>query len=513
MDLPSWIANAPFKFGKVLVANRGEIACRIIRGCQEMGLATVAIYNDADANAMHVELADESVHLEGDDLASTYLSANSIINACRISRADALHPGYGFLSERADFAELVGSSGIIWIGPPAKAIDSMGDKVKARRLMLNAGVPLVPGAELTFQDSLNDTVDELRRASSEVGFPILLKASAGGGGKGMRSVETSGELEAAYLSAKREALSAFGDDTIYLERRIVSPRHIEIQILCDTHGGAIHLLERECSIQRRHQKVIEEAPSVALSVGMREQMGEAAINAAKAVHYVGAGTVEFLLSGDEFFFLEMNTRLQVEHPVTELVTGVDLVQEQLRIAAGHPLEIAQDEVFPRGWAIEARIYSEDAANGFLPSIGPIAVFRPPEGPGIRLDTGVRQGDEARIDFDPMLAKLIVHAPDRQRAIERMSRALEDFIILGVTTNIEFLRSAITHQKFAAGDTTTDFIESIWPDGWESLGDPAAAVIAAASAEKAGLHLGILSVELEDSPDPYNPFSTLGRRYP
>jgi acetyl/propionyl-CoA carboxylase alpha subunit len=242
-------------------------------------------------------------------------------------------------------------------------------------------------------------------------------------------------------------------------------------------------------------------------------MGEAAINAAKAVHYVGAGTVEFLLSGDEFFFLEMNTRLQVEHPVTELVTGVDLVQEQLRIAAGHPLEITQDEVFPRGWAIEARIYSEDAANGFLPSTGPIAVFRPPEGPGIRLDTGIRQGDEARIDFDPMLAKLIVHAPDRQRAIERMSRALEDFIILGVTTNIEFLRSAITHQKFASGDTTTDFIESIWPDGWKSLGDSAAAVIAAASAEKAGLHLGVLSVELEDSPDPYNPFTTLGRRYP
>jgi len=380
-------------------------------------------------------------------------------------------------------------------------------------LMLNAGVPLVPGAELTSNDSLADTVDELRRASSEVGFPILLKASAGGGGKGMRSVETSGELEAAYLSAKREALSAFGDDTIYLERRIVSPRHIEIQILCDTHGGAIHLLERECSIQRRHQKVIEEAPSVAISAKMREQMGEAAINAAKAVHYVGAGTVEFLLSGDEFFFLEMNTRLQVEHPVTELVTGVDLVQEQLRIAAGHPLEITQDEVFPRGWAIEARIYSEDAANGFLPSTGPIAVFRPPEGPGIRLDTGIRQGDEARIDFDPMLAKLIVHAPDRQRAIERMSRALEDFIILGVTTNIEFLRSAITHQKFASGDTTTDFIESIWPDGWKSLGDSAAAVIAAASAEKAGLHLGVLSVELEDSPDPYNPFTTLGGRYP
>jgi acetyl-CoA carboxylase biotin carboxylase subunit len=513
MVLPDWIADAPFKFSKVLIANRGEIACRIIRGCQEMGLATVAIYNDADTNALHVELADESVHLEGDDLASTYLSSVAIINACRKSGANALHPGYGFLSERAEFAELVGASGIIWIGPTAKAIASMGDKVRARRLMLEAGVPLVPGAELAEQATLPETIDELHRVANEVGYPVLLKASAGGGGKGMRAVDSPGELEASYLSAKREALSAFGDDTIYIERRIVAPRHIEIQILSDTHGETIHLLERECSIQRRHQKVVEEAPSVAISSEIREQMGEAAVNAAKAVHYVGAGTVEFLLSRDEFFFLEMNTRLQVEHPVTELVTGVDLVQEQLRIAAGFPLAISQADVTPRGWAIEARIYSEDAANGFLPATGPLAIFRPPEGPGIRLDTGVREGDVASIEFDPMLAKLIVHAPDRGRAIERMARALDDFIILGVTTNVEFLRDVISHPKFADGDTTTDFIESIWPDGWQSFADGAAAVVAAASAEKEGLHLASSSAGQEESPDPFNPFITLGRSFP
>ncbi|MDP6099165.1 MAG: biotin carboxylase N-terminal domain-containing protein [Candidatus Thalassarchaeaceae archaeon] len=513
MSQPAWIAEAPFKFSKVLIANRGEIACRIIRGCKEMGLATVAIFNDSDIGAMHVELADESVHLEGSEISSTYLSHTAIINACRTSGADALHPGYGFLSERSDFAELVGASGIIWIGPPAKAIDSMGDKVRSRRLMIDAEIPLVPGAELVPGKSLSETVEELHRHATEIGYPLLLKASAGGGGKGMREVNSPGELETSYLAAQREALSSFGDDTVYIERRIVAPRHIEIQLLCDTHGGAIHLLERECSIQRRHQKVIEEAPSSALSAEIRQAMGEAAVNAARAVHYVGAGTVEFLQSGDDFFFLEMNTRLQVEHPVTEFVTGVDLVQEQLRIAAGLPLTISQEQVSPRGWAIEARIYSEDAANGFLPATGPLRVWRPPEGPGIRLDTGVREGDEARIDFDPMLAKLIVHAPSREGAIERMRRALGDFVILGVTTNIEFLHDVITHPQFASGATTTDFIEREWPNGWSSCGDEKVAVIAAAIGEKAGLHLSSSPVSQSDSIDPYNPFMTIGRSFP
>ena len=507
----SWMDGAPFKFTKVLIANRGEIACRIIRGCKEMGLSTVAIYNDSDIGSLHTELADESVHLEGSELSSTYLSQHAIINACRISGANAIHPGYGFLSERAEFAELVEASGIIWIGPPAKAIDSMGDKVRARRIMLDADVPLVPGAELESGNSLSETIDELHKLATEIGYPVLLKASAGGGGKGMREVFSPGELESSYLAAQREAKASFGDGTVYIERRIISPRHIEIQVLCDTHGNAIHLLERECSIQRRHQKVIEEAPSSAISSEMRAAMGAAAINAALSVHYVGAGTVEFLQSGDEFFFLEMNTRLQVEHPVTELITGVDLVQEQLRIASGLPLTISQEDVSPRGWAIEARIYSEDASNDFLPAAGELRIWRPPEGPGIRLDTGVREGDEARIDFDPMLAKLIVHAPSRVSAIERMNRALSDFVILGVTTNVEFLRDVIIHPRFLRGDTTTDFIDSEWPEGWTSRGDTKVAVISAAVGEKAGLHLS--GATSSDPIDIYNPFLTLGRSFP
>ncbi len=511
MATPSWMQEAPFKFSKVLVANRGEIACRVFRACKEMGLETVAIHNDADVGALHVEMADEAVHLQGSDLASTYLSSTAIINACRATGADALHPGYGFLSERSDFAELVEASGIVWIGPPPNAIEAMGDKVMARRLMEQAGVPLVPGAEVTPGKGLSETMDELQKLAEEVGYPLLLKASAGGGGKGMRAVESPGELESAYLAAQREARSAFGDDTVYVERRIVAPRHIEIQLLCDTHGNALHLLERECSVQRRHQKVIEEAPSPVVNESLRSAMGEAAVDAAKAVDYVGAGTVEFLLSGDEFFFLEMNTRLQVEHPVTELVTGVDLVQEQLKVASGLPLTMTQDTISPRGWAIEARIYSEDAASGFLPATGPLQVWMPPEGPGVRLDTGVREGDYAGIEFDPMLAKLIVHASSRDRAIERMRRALSEFVILGVTTNIEFLHDVVSHPSYSEGATTTDFIESHWPSGWSTSGESLVAVVAAAVAQKAELHLGGGG----DDSDfiVYNPFQSVGRSFP
>ncbi len=508
-----WMTDAPFKFSKVLIANRGEIACRIIRACREMSLASVAIYSDADNDPLHVEMADESIHLSGDDLASTYLSGSAIINACRAVGADAIHPGYGFLSERADFAELVEASGIIWIGPPAKAIDSMGDKVRARRLMTEAGVPLVPGAELVDSGDLSEVMAQLHARAAEVGFPLLLKASAGGGGKGMRAVDGAGELDSAYLSAQREAQSSFGDGTVYLERRLISPRHIEIQVLCDTHGNAVHLLERECSIQRRHQKVVEEAPSPHISDLLRNEMGAAALAAAQSVHYVGAGTVEFLVVGGEFFFLEMNTRLQVEHPVTEMVTGVDLVQEQFRIGCGLPLTLNQEEITPRGHAIEVRIYAEDAANNFLPATGPLSLWRPPVGPGIRLDSGVREGDEASIDFDPMLAKLVVHGSDRVRAIERMRGALTDFVILGTTTNVEFLHDVVSHPAFAEGDTTTDFIEQHWPSGWSAQAEDSVAVLAAASGEKWGLYLDEAGESSGDLVDPYNPFMTLSRNFP
>jgi acetyl-CoA carboxylase biotin carboxylase subunit len=513
MATPDWMIDAPFKFSKVLIANRGEIACRIIRGCREMGLKSVAVYSDADSEAMHVEMADESVHLAGDGLASTYLSGAAIINACRTVGANAIHPGYGFLSERADFAELVEASGLIWIGPPAKAIDSMGDKVRARRLMAETGVPLVPGAELSDGGDLTSVMAKLHATAAEVGYPLLLKASAGGGGKGMRAVEGPGELDSSFLAAQREAQSSFGDGTIYLERRLISPRHIEIQVMCDTHGNGVHLLERECSIQRRHQKVVEEAPSPYLSEELREQMGEAALAAARSVHYVGAGTVEFLVAGGEFYFLEMNTRLQVEHPVTEMVTGVDLVQEQLRVACGLPLSLTQAEITPRGHAIEVRIYAEDAANNFLPVTGPLAIWRPPIGPGIRLDTGVREGDEASIDFDPMLAKLVVHGSDRGRAIERMRGALADFVILGTTTNVEFLHDVVSHPAFAEGDTTTDFIEQHWPAGWSAKAEDAVAVISAATGEKLGLYLDEVEQTSGDLVDPFNPFMTLSRNFP
>jgi acetyl-CoA carboxylase biotin carboxylase subunit len=508
-----WMTDAPFKFSKVLIANRGEIACRIIRACREMGLASVAIYSDADGDALHVEMADESVHLAGDDLASTYLSGSAIINACRVVGADAIHPGYGFLSERADFAELVEASGIIWIGPTAKAIDSMGDKVRARRLMAEAGVPLVPGAELSDAADLATVMAQLHKTAAEVGFPLLLKASAGGGGKGMRAVDGPGELDSSYLAAQREAQSSFGDGTIYVERRLVSPRHIEIQVLCDTHGNGVHLLERECSIQRRHQKVVEEAPSPHITEALRNEMGEAALSAARSVHYVGAGTVEFLVVDGKFYFLEMNTRLQVEHPVTEMVTGVDLVQEQLRVACGLPLTLVQADITPRGHAIEVRIYAEDPANDFLPATGPLAIWRPPVGPGIRLDTGVREGDEASIEFDPMLAKLVVHGSDRSRAIERMRGALTDFVILGTTTNVEFLQDVVSHPSFAKGDTTTDFIEQHWPGGWSAKAEDSVAVLAAASGEKLGLYLDEVEQSSGDLVDPYNPFMTLSRSFP
>ncbi len=457
MTGPDWMVNAPRPITKVLVANRGEIACRVFKACAELGIDSVAIFSEPDRGSMHMQMADEAIHLRGDTLAETYLNIEAILAAAKESGADAIHPGYGFLSERSSFANAVQEADLIWIGPSAFAIDEMGDKVRARRAMIAASVPVIPGEELPLDDS-EEMVDELVRAATRVGYPLLLKASAGGGGKGMRVVREPRYLQREYSAASREATTAFGDGTVYVERLLEKSRHIEVQILADSFGNTVHLFERECSIQRRHQKVVEEAPSPVLKAETRAAMGAAAVSAAKAVEYVGAGTVEFLLAEDgDFHFLEMNTRLQVEHPVTECISGVDLVAEQLRVAAGLPLPFNQDDLSIRGHAIEVRIYAEDPANGFLPATGPLAMFRPPEGPGIRLDTGVREGDEASIDFDPMLAKLIVHASDRPAAIRRMKRACEDFVLLGTTTNLGFLSDIMSHKAYEAGETTTDFI--------------------------------------------------------
>ena len=521
--LPDWMRESPSPFSKVLVANRGEIACRIIRACRELELQTVAVHSRGDTSALHVELADEAVLLEG-DLSATYLSIEAIIRACVDTGAQAVHPGYGFLSERAEFAHAIEAAGLVWIGPPASAIESMGDKVAARRTMREAGVPVTPGGELSETDDLPARMLALHELASRVGFPLLLKASAGGGGKGMRIVHSAGELDSAYVAGQREALSAFGDGTVYVESLLETPRHIEVQVLADSEGDVIHLLERECSVQRRHQKVVEEAPSAAIDVATRDAMGDAAVAAARAVNYLGAGTVEFLVSADgSFYFLEMNTRIQVEHPVTELITGVDLVQEQLRIAAGLPLSITQSDVAADGHAIEARIYAEDPANGFLPAGGKLVVWDPPVGPGIRLDEGVREGDDVSMDYDPIVAKLVVHAPDRDRAISRMSRALSEFVVLGATTNIEFLRDVVSHPGFAAAETTTDFISRCWPEGWSADLDsdpvPPSAILLAAVGEQLALHrvgasaVGNVLDEEDAGPDPYNPFLTLRRSFP
>ncbi len=444
---------------RLLVANRGEIACRILRACREADIETVAIFAPDDANSLFTEMADITVALDGETIGETYLDIEQILSVARHFKVDAIHPGYGFLSERSEFAEAVMNAGIIWVGPSVEAIDLMGDKMTARKTMKNAGVPVIPGEEI------EGGIDAIVMASKRVGFPLLLKASAGGGGKGMRAVHSEDQIQSAAQSAQREALKAFGDDRIYVERLLAGSRHIEIQILADQHGSTIHLGERECSVQRRHQKVFEESPSIAVNDNLREAMGQAAINAAKAVDYVGAGTVEFLLSANgEFFFLEMNTRIQVEHPVTEMVTGVDLVREQIRIAQGQRMSIKTCQM--RGHAIEVRLYAEDPKNNFLPAIGKLLCFQPPEGPGIRLDTGFREGDEVTPNYDPMLSKLIVWAPSREEALARMRCALEDFVVLGCVTNITFLRALCLHPDVITGRTTTDMIETIWPDGWD-----------------------------------------------
>jgi 3-methylcrotonyl-CoA carboxylase alpha subunit len=440
-------------FKSVLIANRGEIAVRVIAACQQMGIQTIAVYSDADASAMHVRLADAAYRIGPASARESYLNIAAILAVARERGAEAIHPGYGFLSENADFAAACAAAGIVFIGPPPEAIRLMGSKTAAKRAVEARGVPTVPGYA-----GEDQSPRRMEREAARISFPLMIKAAAGGGGKGMREVHESATFAEALAAAKREALAAFGDDAVFLERLLVAPRHIEFQILADRYGQAIHLGERECSIQRRHQKVIEESPSVAVSPELRARMGEAAVQAALAAGYVNAGTVEFLLDErGEFYFLEMNTRLQVEHPVTESVTGLDLVRHQLLIAAGKSLALRQEQIAPRGHAIEARLYAEDPANEYLPSTGRLLVFAPPRGPSVRVDAGVAAGDEVTIYYDPLLAKLIVADEDRASAIARLRWALDRFAVLGVQTNTPLLQAIAADPDFAAGKTTTAFL--------------------------------------------------------
>ena len=492
---------------RTLVANRGEIACRILRACKEAGIEGVAIHAANDTGSLFTEIADIAIPLQGEGLAETYLNQEQILEIAIQNGCDSIHPGFGFLSERADFAQAVMDSGLIWIGPSPEAITQMGDKMTARITMKAAGVPVIPGEEI------DGGLEEVLAIAPSVGYPLLLKATAGGGGKGMRAVYEEENLESEAKAAMREALNAFGDDRVYVERLLTGSRHIEIQVLADKYGRTIHLGERECSVQRRHQKVFEEAPSVAIDAELRQAMGEAACDAARAVNYEGAGTVEFLVTPTgEFFFLEMNTRIQVEHPVTEMVTGVDLVREQLRIAGGEAMSCGDLNI--RGHAIEVRLYAEDPANNFLPAIGQLKRFIPPTGPGVRLDTGVREGDAVTPDYDPMLAKLIVWAPSRKEALQRMGRALDEFVVLGCTTNVRFLRELCDHPDVVDGWTTTDMIDRLWPDGWnpDLPAIIADAGLLIASACESTNH-GRTATSQSGSSQAPSPFSQLSRRYP
>jgi 3-methylcrotonyl-CoA carboxylase alpha subunit len=439
-------------FEKILIANRGEIALRIHRACREMGIHTVAIHSTADANAMHVRLADESVCIGPPPPNQSYLNIPAIISAATITGADAIHPGVGFLSENAGFAEIVEAHGFTFIGPSPDHIRMMGDKITAKRAMIEAGVPCVPGT-----DGAIGGPDEARQMAASIGYPVLIKASAGGGGKGMKVVEQPADFAAQLASAKREAAASFGDEQVLIEKYLIRPRHIEIQIFADSHGNCVSLFERDCSVQRRHQKVIEEAPAPGMAEARRREMGDAAVAAARAISYVGAGTVEFIVdAGGDFFFMEMNTRLQVEHPVTEAITGLDLVEWQLHVAAGGKLPLAQQDLRIDGHAFEARLYAEDPVRDFVPQTGRLAALRFPDA-GVRIDTGVREGDTVSVHYDPMIAKLIVHGADRADALDRLSRALEATRIAGLATNIDFLAALARHPAFAAGDVHTGFI--------------------------------------------------------
>ncbi|MDF0532415.1 biotin carboxylase N-terminal domain-containing protein [Tsukamurella sp. 8F] len=459
---------------KVLIANRGEIACRVISTLRRLGIASVAVYSDADAHAPHVRQADEAVRLGPAAATESYLRIDAVVDAARRTGSDAVHPGYGFLSENAAFARALAEAGILFLGPPASAIETMGDKITARAAVSERHVPVVPGVS---RPGLTD--QELIAAATEIGFPVLIKPSAGGGGKGMHRVDHRQDLPAALAAARREAGAAFGGDTLFLERFVDTPRHIEVQVLADTHGGVLHLGERECSLQRRHQKVIEEAPSPLLDSATRARIGEAACDAARSVGYTGVGTVEFIVSAkqpDEFFFMEMNTRLQVEHPVTELVTGVDLVEQQIRVAEGERLPMAQDDVTMRGHAIEARVYAEDPAAGFLPTGGTVLALRWPA--GARVDAGIAEGDVVGSDYDPMLAKVIAHGGDRAEALARLDRALAATSIAGLRTNVDFCRAVLADPAVAAGRLDTALLDRLAPEYERPVPTPRAYAAAA-----------------------------------
>ncbi len=469
--------TAPRPIRRLLVANRGEIAVRVMRACRELGIVPIAVHSSIARGALHVREADVSVEIGGPAPAESYLRADAILDAAARTRADAVHPGYGFLSENAAFAAACRDAGVIFVGPPPEAISAMGSKLGARERMQRAGVPVVPGATPVDQSDAG-----VRAAALALGLPVVVKASAGGGGKGMRVVTDAGALDESIAAARRGAMRAFGDGTLYVERRVERPRHVEIQIVADAHGGCVHLFERECSIQRRHQKIVEETPSPALTPAIRARMGEAAVAAARAARYVNAGTIEILLegTGDEarFYFLEMNTRLQVEHAITEAVTGVDLVHAQLAVAAGAPLPWSQADLTPRGHAIEVRLCAEDPAQGFLPQAGRLLACRFPHAPGVRVDAGVERGDAIPVQYDSLVAKLVAHAATRDAAIARLSAALRRTLVFGVRTNATLLARILTHPRFVAGDVDTGFV----PDELDALvsASPASAALAAAA---------------------------------
>ncbi|MDU9004466.1 acetyl/propionyl/methylcrotonyl-CoA carboxylase subunit alpha [Sedimentitalea todarodis] len=470
-------------FKKILIANRGEIACRVIKSARKMGIKTVAIYSDADREALHVEMADEAVHIGPPPANQSYIVIDKVMEAVRQTGAEAVHPGYGFLSENSKFAAALEAEGVAFIGPPRGAIEAMGDKITSKKIAQEAGVSTVPGVMGLIEDA-----EDAVKISNEIGYPVMIKASAGGGGKGMRIAWNDDEAREGFQSSKNEAASSFGDDRIFIEKFITQPRHIEIQVLGDKHGNCLYLNERECSIQRRNQKVVEEAPSPFLDAQTRKSMGEQAVALAQAVDYSSAGTVEFIVDGDRnFYFLEMNTRLQVEHPVTELITGVDLVEQMIRVAYGEKLKLTQNDIGINGWSVESRLYAEDPYRGFLPSIGRLSRYRPPaevaeKDHAVRNDTGVFEGGEISMYYDPMIAKLCSWAPNRADAIEIMRDALDEFEIEGIGHNIPFLAAVMDHPRFISGDITTAFIEEEYPDGFAgvTLGDEALRRIAAAA---------------------------------
>ena len=464
---------------KILIANRGEIALRVMRSAREMGIKTVAVYSDADRDALHVRYADEAVYIGEAPSSKSYLNGDKIIDACRKTGAEAIHPGYGFLSENAAFARQVRDAGLILIGPSPEAMEVMGNKLSAKAAALKYNIPMVPGTEEAISD-----INEAEHRAVEVGFPILIKAAAGGGGKGMRIVETAGDFEEQMHLAVSEATSAFGDGSVFIERYVSSPRHIEIQVLGDTHGNILYLFERDCSVQRRHQKVIEEAPSSVLTPQIRAQMGKCAVDVARSVNYTGAGTVEFIMDEQlNFYFLEMNTRLQVEHPVSELITGIDLVKEQIRIARGEAISFKQEDLQIKGHAIELRVYAEDPDNNFLPDIGTLQTYITPKGPGVRVDDGFEQGMEIPIYYDPMIAKLITFGKDRGEAIARMVRAIDEYRITGITTTLGFGKFVMQHEAFTTGNFDTHFVQKYFKPGVLQNSNEDEALIAAMVMEK------------------------------